>query len=130
MMRGVIQATPALLRLPRAAPPPQRGLEWRFGWNPEVILFEELPQVENPESDWMKNNNVIPWFVTSGLEMNPEDFPSHLVKRERGALSGARLDDGGRFGAHRPTRWSWQPRSISRISSQLTRRLPRSGGIL
>ncbi|HEY80534.1 MAG TPA: penicillin acylase family protein [Caldilineae bacterium] len=70
--------------------------EWRPGWNPEarwsseVIPFEELPQIENPAGDWMQNNNVMPWFVTDGLEMNPEDFPSYLVKRE------AELNDRGK----------------------------------
>jgi acyl-homoserine lactone acylase PvdQ len=70
--------------------------EWRPGWDPEarwsseIIPFEELPQIENPESDWMQNNNVMPWLVTSGLEMNPEDFPSYLVKRE------AELNDRGK----------------------------------
>jgi len=70
--------------------------EWRPGWDPEarwspeIIPFDELPQVENPESDWMQNNNVMPWLVTSGLEMEPEDYPSYLVKR------GAGLNDRGR----------------------------------
>ncbi len=70
--------------------------EWRPGWDPEarwspeIIPFDELPQVENPESDWMQNNNVMPWFVTSGLEMEPEEFPTYLVKREAG------LNDRGR----------------------------------
>jgi len=64
--------------------------EWRPGWDPEarwssqLIPFEELPQIENPGSDWMQNNNVMPWFVTDGLEMEPEEFPSYLVKREAG----------------------------------------------
>ena len=70
--------------------------EWRPGWDPEarwssqIIPFEELPQIENPGSDWMQNNNVMPWLVTSGLEMEPGNFPSYLVKR------GAGLNDRGR----------------------------------
>jgi len=69
--------------------------EWRPGWDPsarwrpEIIPFEELPQIENPASDWMQNNNVMPWFVTSGLEMDPTSFPSYLV------LRGAELNDRG-----------------------------------
>jgi len=70
--------------------------EWRPGWDPEarwsseIIPFAELPQIEDPESDWMQNNNVMPWFVTSGLEMSPEAFPSYLVMRKAG------LNDRGR----------------------------------
>ncbi len=69
--------------------------EWRPGWDPEarwsseIIPFDALPQIENPESDWMQNNNVMPWFVTEGLDFNPEDFPSYLVHR------GAGLNDRG-----------------------------------
>ena len=72
--------------------------EWRPGWDPEarwrdeILPFEELPQIEDPESDWMQNNNVMPWFVTSGLGlgMDPQDFPSYLVKHNAG------LNDRGR----------------------------------
>jgi len=69
--------------------------EWRPGWesaarwSSQVIPFKDLPQVENPESDWMQNNNVMPWFVTSGLEMEPSEFPTYLVQR------GAGLNDRG-----------------------------------
>ncbi len=61
---------------------------WRPGWNPQarwedtILPFEALPQIENPPSDWMQNNNVMPWFVTEGLTMNPQDYPAYLVLHE------------------------------------------------
>ncbi|GEM_PF-785164 len=70
--------------------------EWRPGWDPnarwssKILPFDGLPRVENPESDWMQNNNVMPWFVTSGLEMDPERFPSYLI------VPAASLNDRGR----------------------------------
>lgn len=65
------------------------GWEPQARWSEEVIPFTELPQIENPKSDWMQNNNVMPWFVTEGLELKPEIFPSYLVKH------GAGLNDRG-----------------------------------
>jgi acyl-homoserine lactone acylase PvdQ len=68
---------------------PRPGWDPAARWSPEIIPFQELPQVENPESDWMQNNNVMPWFVTSGVDLKPEDFPTYLVQR------GAGLNDRG-----------------------------------
>ena len=68
---------------------PRPGWEADAQWG-EIIPFSELPQIENPEADFIQNNNVMPWFTTINPGMNPEDYPSYLVNRN------AEMNDRGR----------------------------------
>jgi len=47
-------------------------------WGP-MIIFEDLPQVTNPDSGWLQNCNIPPWNVTvdSGIEFGA--YPSYLT---------------------------------------------------
>jgi len=54
-----------------------------------LIEFAELPQVENPPSDYLINNNVAPWFVTDGCTIDPGDYPYYLFRHEPDGSGGA-----------------------------------------
>lgn len=59
----------------------------RAGWKAEdqwgvVIPFNELPMLRNPPSGFLMNTNVMPWNVTPGAGLRPEDFPEALVDRQ------------------------------------------------
>lgn len=62
------------------------------GWKPEdqwgaTIPFSQLPMVENPPSGYMMNTNVMPWNVTPGAGLRPEDYSEALVDRQALALN-------------------------------------------
>ena len=60
---------------------PRPGWEADAQWG-DIIPFNELPQVGNPASGFIQNNNVMPWFVTVESGIKPEDYPAYLVDRD------------------------------------------------
>ncbi len=60
--------------------------DWRSavpGWTAEtewrgVLVFDRLPQVTNPASNFLQNCNVAPSFVTVDSGLDPGDYPSFL----------------------------------------------------
>ena len=54
-----------------------------------LMDFADLPQVENPPSDYLINNNVAPWFVTDGCTIDPNDYPCYLFRQEPDGSGGA-----------------------------------------
>src|SRR5688572_40849 len=44
--------------------------------------LEELPQVWNPPTGWLLNNNSTPFTATTGLALRREDFPRYMVGNE------------------------------------------------
>ena len=54
-----------------------KDTEWR-----DLIPFEDLPQIENPASHYLINNNVDPWYVTENNSINPEDYPPYLFHKK------------------------------------------------
>ncbi len=54
-----------------------------------LIDFDDLPQVENPPSDYLINNNVAPWYVTDGCTIDPDDYPFYLFRQDPDGSGGA-----------------------------------------
>lgn len=46
-----------------------------------LIPFEDLPQVENPASGYLINNNVAPWYVTYASGIDKKDYPFYLFRK-------------------------------------------------
>ena len=47
----------------------------------ELMEFEDLPQIENPPSDYLINCNVPPWLVTEDSGIDPDDYPPYLFHK-------------------------------------------------
>jgi|GEM_PF-855608 len=54
-----------------------------------LIAFDDLPQVENPESGYLINNNVAPWYVTDGSGIDGDDYPFYLFRHDPDGSGGA-----------------------------------------
>ena len=54
-----------------------------------LMEFADLPQVENPASDYLINCNVAPWYVTDGCTINPFDYPYYLFRKNPNWSGGA-----------------------------------------
>ncbi len=57
-------------------------------WGP-LMAFHDLPQEENPSSNYLINNNVAPWFVTDGTGIDPADYPCYLFRKRPDGSGGA-----------------------------------------
>ena len=55
----------------------------RYFWD-DILTFEELPKIKNPESGWLQNANDPPWTCTIPVELNYQDFPSYLAPVQMG----------------------------------------------
>lgn len=101
----------------------------RPGWREDaqwgdIIPFDELPQVENPPSGFIQNNNVMPWLVTIDPGIGPDDYPGYLVNREgsmndRALRTFQVLSSKSRLTPGSCTSWPWAPSSQPRSGSFL-----------
>lgn len=53
-----------------------------------IIPFDDLPQVENPASGYLINNNVAPWYVTDGSGIDKSDYPPYLFRKKPDGTGG------------------------------------------
>jgi acyl-homoserine-lactone acylase len=58
-------------------------------WWGTLLPFNDLPQIENPASDYVINCNVAPWYVTEGSGINVKDYPCYLFRRRPDGSQGA-----------------------------------------
>ncbi|MFC2126560.1 acylase, partial [Bacteroidota bacterium] len=54
------------------------GNSSRYFWD-DILSFEELPKIKNPETGWLQNANDPPWTCTVPVELNHKDYPSYLA---------------------------------------------------
>jgi len=57
-------------------------------WGP-IMAFHDLPQEENPASNYLINNNVAPWYVTEGTGIDQADYPYYLFRKRPDGSGGA-----------------------------------------
>ena len=50
----------------------------------DMLTYDELPKLENPETGWLQNANDPPWTATYPILLNPEDFKPYMAPVEMG----------------------------------------------
>lgn len=54
------------------------GDQSQYLWN-DVHPYSDLPQLKNPDQNWLQNANDPPWTSTIPMSLDPEDFPAYMA---------------------------------------------------